>query len=105
MSARIQAYGDVISNVRSAKWNLIFYLSRLSTCCRRACIGQLIFLIRWQIANKGALIYNVTWIKKERKRNPQGGSNATSFISLNFFKREKKKKPTSPQWHHYYIIY
>ena len=42
---------------KHAKWNfnLIFYFSRLSTCCRRACIGHLIYQIWWQTANKGLL--------------------------------------------------
>lgn len=42
---------------KHAKWNfnLIFNFSRLSTCCRRACIGHLIYQIWWQTANKGLL--------------------------------------------------
>lgn len=44
---------------KHAKWNfnLIFDFSRLSTCCRRACIGHLIYVILWQTANKGLLVF------------------------------------------------
>lgn len=42
---------------KHAKWNfnLIFDFSRLSTCCRRACIRHLIYRIWWQTANRGLL--------------------------------------------------
>ena len=44
-------------------FNIIFYLSRLSTCCRRACIGHLIYLIWWQTANKGLFCwFSTKWI-------------------------------------------
>ena len=50
---------------KQANWNfnLIFGLSHLSICCRRACIGHLIYLIWWQTANKGLFCwFSTKWI-------------------------------------------